>query len=254
MSKEIDKLTLIVYDFDWSMIDVDSDHFLMQINPIVYDEFKSLSFQRKFQFTDLMDHLFGRLYLLGHTRSEIEHQISLLPFHPAMRQALHLAHNHPHTHISILSDANTITISHFLRVNNLQDKISNIVSNIGRWDGDRLRVERYVDREKVHGCKLMVNGLGGVCGVNLCKGKELTRLREGYVRIVYIGDGLNDFCPTISLTEKDVVLVRRGKKLEQLLKNQSVMDMVQARVIYWEDAQDVLEYFHFLLIREGEKV
>jgi len=90
-----------------------------------------------------------------------------------------------------------------------------------------------------HGCPL--------CPHNLCKGQELDHLRQelGYKRVIYCGDGANDICPTLRLLEGDVVCVRRGHSLEYLVRERR--EAIKARVLFWEDHQELLSLVHNLL-------
>lgn len=56
-----------------------------------------------------------------------------------------------------------------------------------------------------------------------------------------MGDASNDFCPSTRLSKErgDLVLARRGLSLEQRIKERP--ELVKAEIVYWQDAQDVLE-------------
>lgn len=56
-----------------------------------------------------------------------------------------------------------------------------------------------------------------------------------------MGDASNDFCPSTRLSRErgDLVLARRGLSLEQRIKERP--ELVRAEIVYWQDAQDVLE-------------
>ena len=58
------------------------------------------------------------------------------------------------------------------------------------------------------------------CPANLCKGAELALIREEHpgAPVVYCGDGANDFCPALRLTEADAVLARKGFALDRLIQ------------------------------------
>jgi len=42
-----------------------------------------------------------------------------------------------------------------------------------------------------------------------------------YDRVVYVGDGRNDLCPVLGLTERDVAVVRKGYPLAKALASTS---------------------------------
>lgn len=56
-------------------------------------------------------------------------------------------------------------------------------------------------------------------------------------RFIYIGDGMNDFCPTIKLASEDFVLPRKEFPLSgRILKNSH---LVKAKVCEWNDSEDM---------------
>jgi hypothetical protein len=73
-----------------------------------------------------------------------------------------------------------------------------------------------VDNYHSHDCK--------ICPANLCKQiaiKEYLRESnqiEKVMRIIYVGDGGNDYCPLLMLKPEDMVFVRKDFRLEQKIK------------------------------------
>ncbi|KAF6024941.1 PHOSPHO2 [Bugula neritina] len=55
-----------------------------------------------------------------------------------------------------------------------------------------------------------------------------------YSTVCYTGDGENDFCPSLRLTENDYVFPRATFPLEQMLKSR--MSEVKAQVVPWKSA------------------
>jgi hypothetical protein len=81
----------------------------------------------------------------------------------------------------------------------LDQLFDRITTNPATWREDGLLVvRRRVDPEgELHGCKLR-------CSEEICKGQELSAFlneHEEYEKVVYIGDGSNDFCPVVRLRE-----------------------------------------------------
>ncbi|GJJ06325.1 hypothetical protein Clacol_000516 [Clathrus columnatus] len=68
----------------------------------------------------------------------------------------------------------------------------------------------------------------------------LNRWPEGFDRIVYIGDGSNDYCPIIRLRSQDMALVRRHRGLERRIAKEGG---VQCSIKYWEGAWEIEEIF-----------
>ena len=62
----------------------------------------------------------------------------------------------------------------------------------------------------------------------------LARHRErDYTRVVYVGDGANDFCPVEQLREQDVAFVRRHRGLAKRIHESGG---VRCQVRYWGGA------------------
>ncbi|RUS29017.1 phosphatase phospho-type [Jimgerdemannia flammicorona] len=242
--------TLVVFDFDWSMIDVDSDHFIFE--KLAKDLREKMDImENNMVWTDMVNALLSELPARGITRSDIDQVLTQIPFRPAMVRALHLAHS-AGADLRILSDANTYTISRILDNHGVRHLFTEVATNRGYWDhNDRLWVERYLrlDVDAPHECKT-VNGKTGrrSCAPNLCKGKELRRMmnQNKYERVVFIGDGANDFCPSCQLSSNDVVLCRAGRVLETILTQPRHAAQVKAQVIFWNFASDILQAFENL--------
>ena len=84
----------------------------------------------------------------------------------------------------------------------MTDIFEEIITNPASFaDNGLLEINRRVlaSDPKQHSCKVG-------CSANMCKGEELEAFiekkggRSTYDRIVYIGDGTNDFCPLLRMS------------------------------------------------------
>ncbi|KAJ1330388.1 hypothetical protein BSLG_009522 [Batrachochytrium salamandrivorans] len=208
---------LLAFDFDYTMVDEDSDVFVFQhLAPDLLTKYKGVQEQA------LREALRG------------------IAFSPAMKEALELATLHG-SEIVIISDANTVYIDTITKAKGIDGYISEVITNTGHFDSNgRLRVQRWTTLPP-HECNR--------CAANLCKGKEILKLiqnRGPFDRVVYLGDGQNDFCPSTKLNGSDLVLARTGRALEKMLKDPSTKSLVQAKIVFWETAEDVLAIFKSL--------
>jgi hypothetical protein len=78
---------------------------------------------------------------------------------------------------------------------------------------------------------------------NLLAAKILESDAREYDRVVYVGDGANDFCPATRLTEFDFLFARKGKALSRLLEDEEMRSRVKATVMLWEDGKGLLHNF-----------
>ncbi|KAL4855681.1 putative phosphatase phospho2 [Chlorella vulgaris] len=158
--------TLLAWDFDWSLVEENSD-------------------------------TFEAARQLGRTQADVEAALHATPLHSALADLLHAclaAVGNQAVDIVVLSDANTVYIDTILSYRGLRHLVREVHTNPAGWDASgTLRVQPY--HASPHGCSHR-------CPANLCKGKVLQeylgrRRAEGqqYSRVLYVGDGRNDFCP-----------------------------------------------------------
>ncbi|KAG0057522.1 putative phosphatase phospho1 [Gryganskiella cystojenkinii] len=224
---------LFVFDFDWTLIEADSDYWVMEkLGGLTRQEFdKSYS---NVQWTDLQDMLLGRLFDRGVTNEQLEATLRQIPMMPETIAALRLMKSQG-SELAILSDANTFYIDTILKAHKIDDLFSKVITNPSHFDErGRLHVARF------HGAEKPPHGCPRPCAVNLCKGKELQKMIDSqhWDRVVYMGDSTNDFCPSTRLQSKDVVLARANLLLEKAIRAQP--ELVQANIIYWSSPKDVL--------------
>lgn len=140
----------------------------------------------------------------------------------------------------VISDSNSIFIDWILKAAGLQEAVDLVFTNPA-WFNESgfMEVECYHS----HDCDK--------CPINLCKRRVLelyvsdqTESGTPYERVIYVGDGGNDLCPTSFLREHDVVMPRKGYTLEKLLaklKTQEGDPSVGAEVIVWSSGSDILQ-------------
>ncbi|KAK9762423.1 hypothetical protein K7432_011852 [Basidiobolus ranarum] len=239
--------TLIAYDFDWSLIDQDSDHFLVsKLNTLLTKKMNEL--ELNMQWTDMMNQLLGELHELGVTETQMSTVWAQIPFSENMIKALHIA-KEANADIMIISDANSVAISKVLNHYQVDHLFNKIITNAAQWTEDgKLVINRLVPKETPHGCSTKAEGFGHTCSVNMCKGQEITRvmLEGGYDRVIYVGDGANDFCPITKLGVNDIALVRSGRILSKIVEAPSSRAQIKANVILWSEAADILAMYRNL--------
>ena len=141
----------------------------------------------------------------------------------------------------VLSDANETFIRHMLSAAKIKSCFAEVVTNHASWGSDAKLVVK--PRSDHTGC---ANG----CPSNMCKGRELSamisRRMRNTKRVVYIGDGANDFCSVHSLGPNDVALARKGFPLaERIMRDPSA---VKCRVAFWSTHDELPELFKSLAL------
>lgn len=213
MASREKKRTLFVFDFDLTLVDDNTDTWIMSICPELQIHENLRSLRKQFGcWTDLMDHVFS--LISPHTSEEdiLRHMRQLRLYEQAMK-AVTAVRDCPNSEAIIISDANTIFIECILTESGMREVIKEVFSNPAQFDPDgRLRVWRYHS----HSCRTCARS------PNLCKGsvlEEYLKTNPGYEKVVFVGDGRGDFCPSLSLREQDVVVCREGFPLAKLLSS-----------------------------------
>ena len=208
--------TLFVFDFDHTLIDDNSDTWIMTLCPELNLRSRLKTMRTEFPgWTKLMDHIFSLIHAQGCTKVEIiQHMKKVKLFEQAVK-AVSAVHENKGANCIIVSDSNMLFIDMIIEECGVKDKISSVISNPAHFDeNERLHVEHYHSHE-CGNCKRTPN---------MCKGtavKEYLREHSGYERVVYVGDGRNDLCPCLKLTGKDVVICREGYALATELEKET---------------------------------
>lgn len=79
-----------------------------------------------------------------------------------------------------------------------------------------------------------------ICPKNLCKGSAILKYMETkgpFTRVFYTGDGKNDVCPALKLNQRDVVFVRKNYTMYKKVLKSTNSLGITAKLVFWEDAQ-----------------
>ncbi|KAJ6702481.1 PHOSPHATASE ORPHAN 1 2 [Salix koriyanagi] len=223
---------VVVFDFDKTIIDVDSDNW-------VIDE---LGFTELFNqllptmpWNSLMDRMMKELHSDGKTMEDIAEVLKRIPIHSQVISAIKAAHDLG-CELRIVSDANMFFIETILKHLGLKDCFSEINTNPGSVDEQgRLRISPHHDfTQSSHGCSL--------CPPNMCKGLIIERIqasisKEGSKKIIYLGDGAGDYCPSLKLTEADYVMPRKNFPVWALIRKNPLL--VKAEIHEWIDGGEM---------------
>ncbi|GAA97050.1 hypothetical protein E5Q_03725 [Mixia osmundae IAM 14324] len=229
---------LVVFDFDWSLVDQDTDRYVFEcLQPELR---KSMKVDKAHvQWTDLMARNLGKLHEQGFTRQQIEESLQELPFHRAMRRGVRSLKERTQTTLFCLSNSNSIFIDTILKHHRMTDIFSEIVTNPAEWDDTGLlKLRRRISpEEQQHNCKVG-------CSPNMCKGTELAAYLErhgGFDQVIYVGDGGNDMCPVLTLRSQDLALVRTGRELQRRIAREGG---TRCEIKYWGGAWEVEQIFN----------
>lgn len=242
------KEVLLLFDFDKTITDFDAGERLVEeLAPELVPQLKSLDMPANF--VPVTNDVLRELQRRGVSRDRLLSTLQLLgtELPPAMTKLLRFAYRKA-VDVKVLSDCNSVFISHILAGAKLGPCVKEVITNTAAFEsavvvdvvataggsstdggllggagltsaapkpsGQRLVIAcRHPTDAPPHGCRL--------CPSSLCKGAELAAIQSTrqYKRVVFCGDGANDICPATRLGEKDVVLARRGHALGNYVQN-----------------------------------
>jgi pyridoxal phosphate phosphatase PHOSPHO2 len=228
---------LVAFDFDSTIINGNSDLIVQKL--ISSDKItEDVKMHRKDGWTVYMQEIFCLLHKNGVTPQQIQDTIAHIPAIPGMDTLIRYFYKN-NADIIIISDANSVFIKDWLSYSSLTHIVKRVFTNHAGYDEDGcLKIAMYHTNDS---CQL--------CTKNMCKGyvldsflEERASLGEKYLHIMYIGDGRNDLCPSLRLSEKDVVFPRKGFQLDGLIRDmQNHKDMhVKATVHTWATGYDII--------------
>ncbi|KAF6023393.1 hypothetical protein EB796_018310 [Bugula neritina] len=225
---------LLAFDFDHTILDGNSDVQVQKLhNGPLPDAVTKLYSGR--DWNHYMAAVFDLLHRQNISAEDIRQNILSLSLVSGMKELFdHLRQDM--FEVIIISDANYQFIDWHLRENQFDEFIAQIYSNPAKFDENgKLNLEFY---HRQNWCDL--------CSKNLCKGSVLEkhvaqRKSSGtsYSRIFYIGDGNNDYCPSLRLAEKDCVFPRIGYALHRRIQENT--SKVKAQVVPWKTASTIME-------------
>ncbi|KAG7163230.1 probable phosphatase phospho2 [Homarus americanus] len=230
---------LLALDFDHTVIDNNSDTYIYKLAPghKIPEDLKVL--YRKDGWTQYMGEVFKFLHRNGITEENMRSCLNEIHLTDGMKELL-TGLPRDLTEFIIISDANSVFIDHILKHCELRDMFSELFTNPAQFDENGcLSIQMYHHQDW---CTLSTK--------NLCKGDILAnyiKLRESenitFSTIAYVGDGTNDFCPSLRLKECDVVFPRCGYNLlNYIVKMEAEKGMkIDADVCPWDTGKDILE-------------
>ena len=245
MSHTSSIISIVIFDFDHSLIDENSDTFVPEkLGNAELMAFIDRSSRNGAQWTCLMDDVARQLHEAGRTRADFEAALRSVPVDAAMPAAARAAAA-AGAQVHVVSDANTFYIETVLE--HLRLRVDSVVTNPAAFnDSGRLRIRPHTDRP--HGCPR--------CPPNMCKGKIVREIVNAAAptpqhrpRVFYVGDGGGDVCPCLGLPSGSVAAARAGCALLRALRREEAEALRRpepptpgaTRIIAWKDGVDVLD-------------
>ncbi|XP_038221131.1 pyridoxal phosphate phosphatase PHOSPHO2-like [Zerene cesonia] len=221
---------LAVFDFDRTIVDEDSDATI--INRLREKKPPPEWDSGNCDWTPYMSDVFEHAYSAGFHPDDILDSIASMRPTRGMPELIRTLSDRGWD-VVLLTDANTVFVGHWLKTHGLEDAVTSVITNRAFWQHGRLYIEPCMRQS---GCR--------ACPANLCKSRALAQwcATRHYTRLVYAGDGRNDFCPATSLPSDAIVFPRKGYPLDDLIKKTLATPepKVKAKVVPWVDGFAIL--------------
>ena len=230
---------LICWDFDYTIVNENTDTFFVkQLDEKLNTMFDT--YTANDCWTDFMQELLVRMNKMhGFSAEKILDTFYAIPMFAEIQRVI-LQNCRKKIPQFIISDSNSLFIRASLHAHGLSSCFSDdhIFTNPASVDVDGIiRVNKFCQNNP-HSCRS--------CPLNMCKKQILQTIRSKYPNFlcVYVGDGANDFCPTLQLTLGDFVFARTGKfRLGNLWKRKLENEMENhgssPSVYFWENGKEL---------------
>ena len=272
-------MKIAAFDFDHTLIDVNSDTYIDKL--LIKDsDTKRYKYPdsvedlyKQFNWTYRMNGVFEYMNTNHNiTKSDLINCLNEIKINDSMINVIKRLYQNGYK-LSIISDANTVFIETILRQNNVYDNFHKIFTNPADFDENgRLNVKPFSEIFNKDGTPFDCSTR--ICSSNICKGgicfisfilsfyisiqlflkirlkdvlksyiSELkSNLNEDLSHLVYVGDGTNDYCPGILLSDNDSYFVRKHHSLSRLLQKEDLASRIRTQVKYWLNADDILNH------------
>lgn len=225
---------LIVFDFDHTIIDANSDVYIQKLAPNgeLPPEIKERYTPNGW--TPFMRAVFHFLYDSHVQPDDILDCLLEIKFMDGIIDLLKQLHKAGGFEVIIISDSNSVFIEHIMQASGVRPLVHEIFTNYAHFDANGcLQISEY---HMQNWCKLS--------SVNLCKGSVMEeyldrRRKQGvnFDTVSYVGDGNNDLCPCLRLRSCDLIFPRADYPLaKQLAKDP---EQAKAKLHPWRTGLDI---------------
>lgn len=242
--------TLVIFDFDLTLIDSQSYDSLLNLLEDSENVIKSIKskLESNFNWFNFNQEVFKEMKNQKIDADKIKLQLKdKLTLTDNFKELLdYLYSNKEHYEVIIMSATINYIIHWIMDHNGYKGLISHVHSNKCLIDKDN-----YFEYIKINCDKCLE------CGYFLCKNRILKQIlnnkneennevsndnKKKYKRILYAGDGANDYCAALLLKESDVLYFRKDYKLHDKLKVEEHKNRIKCSLVEWECGKGIHDH------------
>ena len=232
------KKFLIIFDFDGTVIDKDSEDELLKKIFSKEDYNKVMSQLNILEFFDGFNYYFRLMKKRGLTLKDINSILDKIELSPKMFELLkYLRENKYKFKIIICSVGIDYSIKYILNRYGFLDLFDEFICTKGNVQSEKSdRLIEVPNNQFPHDCEN--------CYEWQCKSHELNKFLEKnkkFEKILFVCDGSNDYCPTEKILKQgDIVFPRKGQKLHNMLLSDDTLNKLTCEICPWEKADEII--------------
>jgi len=233
------KRILFVFDLDSTITKTGGDNMAFKILKDQNKAKELLGLFPKSSWCQIVNLLMIELKKEGITVEDYKNAIQSNSLNPGMQELLTFINSKKEkSDMVLVSGSNVFSVGWLLEKYNIKDYFKRIFANPAKLSEEKL-IE--IGSYQINDCSN--------CEVDLCK-KLIVEdylkhsLKEGiqYEKIIYVGDGHNDFCPVSILGSNDIAFPRIDFALyKKIYESEGIKDL-NCEVIPWNDGYKILEH------------
>lgn len=232
--------TLLIFDMDHTIIDLNTDVELIKILKEKCPETLS-KVPRLDNWAHYMNDIMHLMSKEGFSIAEVKKIIQSLEYNIGFKDLFDFISDNKHRfEVIIFSGCNTVFLEWILESKKIENLIFKVYSNIAKITQAGVLT---VDSTHVHDCSS--------CDKSQCKQvllqdflNQQRNKNVSYRNLVFVGDGVNDFCLTKILTKDDLVCYRIGFELEKKItewKKCNNLDDYNCHLLPWKTGFEIVD-------------
>ena len=234
----MEKKILFVFDFDHTILKENSDIIILKLlSDLALNKLKEKQHESE-NWAYHMQNVYKSMKEENIQLKHIEDVVSNMEFNPGFTELFDfMKNNQKYFETLIISGANTLFLKWVLGKNNLTELFPVSYSNIAvPNDDDLINIRPYHS----HNCDS--------CDKSQCKRiilKEFLQMKKEinvlYTNLIFVGDGLNDYCPATFFKEEDILFPRVDFPLHKKLYKNGFLEKLKCQVHVWKDGYKIIE-------------